>query len=94
MQARINRVSSVLPAYSFRYNAQAIPKGMANKVETSVTDNVPIMAGKIPPVVIPSVGKLNKKSALIDGKPSEKKWYRINIKNRHTISVLPPSKPQ
>jgi hypothetical protein len=53
--------------------AQAIPKGMAKMVDTSVTRMVPKIAGKIPPFVMPSIGKRNKKFALITGNPKEKK---------------------
>jgi hypothetical protein len=53
---RIKRVIFVSFAYSFKYIATQQPRGSASTVVIIVTRNVPAIAGKIPPCVIPSFG--------------------------------------
>lgn len=89
IEARIMFVRRDGLAYSFRYMAQATPKGTENRVVIKVSRTVPIMAGKIPPCVIPFVGKENKNFIDKLENPLEKMSHRITPKNKTTIKVLP-----
>ena len=89
MEARMILVSKEGRAYSFRYMAQATPNGTANKVVIKVRIIVPTKAGKIPPLVIPSVGYEDTKFHDKLEKPFEKISHSITPKNKHTIKVLP-----
>jgi hypothetical protein len=81
-------------AYSLRYTAQATPKGTAKIVVINVSKVVPTIAGRIPPLVIPSEGNLFIKFHDTEGRPFEKISNKIIPRNRHTIIVLPVNKAQ
>lgn len=59
-------------AYSLRYIAQATPNGTENKVVIHVSSKVPMIAGSIPPFVIPLEGNLMMNSHETEDRPFEK----------------------
>ena len=89
IDARMVLVSNEGLAYSFKYIAQATPKGTANRVVIKVRITVPTKAGKIPPLVIPSVGNVETKFQDKLLKPFENISHIITPKNAHTNKVLP-----
>lgn len=94
IEARIILVSIDGFAYSFRYIAQATPKGTANSVVIKVSNTVPTMAGSIPPLVIPSVGNDDIKFQDKLEYPFEKISHNITPKNKQTMNVLPERRIQ
>jgi hypothetical protein len=94
MEALIIFVNRDGLAYSFRYMAQATPKGTAKMVVINVNKSVPIIAGSMPPFVMPSVGNSLIKFHDTDDMPFEKISHKITPSTRHTIRVFPNSNNQ
>lgn len=92
---RISLVIRLLEAYSLRKMAQPIPKGTDKTAVITVTINVPTIAGKIPPSVIPFLGIVVRNSQEIFPAPllTRSKIIINNIKPTRPIDALKKRKP-
>ena len=64
-----------------------MPKGIANKAVIKVTNAVPVIAGRIPPLVIPSDGIELMNSQDKEGHPLTTRSYNITSNKRITVPV-------
>jgi hypothetical protein len=74
-------------AYSFKYIAQLIPNGVETSAVIRVNITVPVMAGRIPPFVIPSFGRELTNAHDRDEAPLLIRSQRITTKKKHTVPV-------